>query len=408
MEEHISIVIVESDTESLLTIKSELETLDYVKIIAETDNLAMGYEVVLRNQPDVVFINISENIDWALSIVEKTSSQLKDTMIFVSSNETSLDVAIKSMRAGAREFLARPISSEELIHAIEKAKNIILSKHIDSSSGQLYTIFSNKGGIGKTTIATNLALSLNEITGKRVALIDLNLQLGDVTTFLDIQPSYDISYIVKNISRVDEAFLLSTMEKYENYELYVLADPPYAEQAEDISSEQINTLLTVLKSIFPYVIIDTTSSFDSKTLAALDIADRILLVSMVNLPCIRNTQRCIDLFNRLNYPRDKINLLINRYVPTDEISVEDVEDTLEHPVYWKIPNNYFTVMAAINRGVPINLIEDTSNISLNFKQLARQLTGVLAIEEDDEDDEDEKKPAFPLLQSLMNKVKKSS
>ena len=129
---------------------------------------------------------------------------------------------------------------------------------------------------------------------------------------------------------------------------------------------------------------------------------------MVNLPCIRNTQRCIDLFNRLNYPRDKINLLINRYVPTDEISVEDVEDTLEHPVYWKIPNNYFTVMAAINRGVPINLIEDTSNISLNFKQLARQLTGVLAIEEDDEDDEDEKKPAFPLLQSLMNKVKKSS
>jgi pilus assembly protein CpaE len=408
MSEHISIVIVESETEALLTIKSELDKLDYVKIIAETDNLAMGYEVILRNHPDIVIINISENLEWALNIVEKTSTQLKDTLILVSSSETNLDVARKAMRAGAREFFARPINTDELIQAIEAAKGLILSKYSKSTSGELYTIFSNKGGIGKTTIATNMAISLCEVTGQSVALIDLNLQLGDVTTFLDIQPQYDISYIVKNISRVDEAFLKSTMEKFGDYELYILADPPYAEQAEDISSEQINTLLTVLKSIFSYVIIDTTSSFDSKTLNALDLADRILLVSMVNLPCIRNTQRCLDLFNRLSYPKDKINLLINRYVPTDEITVEDVEDTLEHPVYWKIPNNYFTVMAAINRGVPINLIEETSNIALNFKQLARQLSGVQETIEEFEDTEQEKKSAFPLLQSLMNKVKKSS
>ncbi|MEW5821439.1 MAG: hypothetical protein AB1782_14705, partial [Cyanobacteriota bacterium] len=170
--------------------------------------------------------------------------------------------------------------------------------------------------------------------------------------------------------------------------------------------EQINTVLTVLKSIFDYVIIDTTSSFDSKTLSALDLADRILLVTMVNLPCIRNTQRCMDLFSRLNYPKEKINLIINRYLPTDEITVEDVEDTLEHPVYWKIPNNYFAVMAAINRGVPIDLIEEDSNISLNFTQLARQLSGVDFKEVVEKKEEPEKKSAFPLLQSLIAKVKK--
>ncbi|MGD9581026.1 MAG: CpaE family protein [Vampirovibrionia bacterium] len=404
MSEVLSVVIIDNDSETLATIKKEFQELDYINILAECENIALGYDLVVKHKPDIVIIDISENVDWSLGVIHRISSHLKETMIFVSSDETNLEVAVKAMRAGAREFLARPINMSELLGAVEKAKEFVMTQNTDFTLGSIFTVFSNKGGIGKTTTATNLAISLTEITGKRVALVDLNLQLGDVTTFLDIQPTYDISYIVKNISRVDEAFLLSTMEKFEDYELYVLADPPYAEQAEDISSEQINTVLTVLKSIFDYVIIDTTSSFDSKTLAALDLADRILLVSMVNLPCIRNTQRCLDLFDRLIYPKEKINLIINRYLPTDEISVEDVEDTLEHPVYWKIPNNYFTVMAAINRGVPINQIEDDSNISLNFNQLAKQLSGVEFATVESNQSSEEKKSSTSLLQSILNKV----
>lgn len=404
MSEVLSVVIIDNESETLLAIKKEFQELEYINIIAESENIAVGYDLVMKHRPDIVIIDISENVDWSLGVIQRISSHLKETMIFVSSDETNLEVAVKAMRAGAREFLARPINMSELLGAVEKAQEFAMTQNTDFTLGSIYTVFSNKGGIGKTTIATNLAICLTEITGKRVALVDLNLQLGDVTTFLDIQPTYDISYIVKNISRVDEAFLLSTMEKFEDYELYILADPPYAEQAEDISSEQINTILTVLKSIFDYVIIDTTSSFDSKTLAALDLADRILLVSMVNLPCIRNTQRCLDLFDRLNYPKEKINLVINRYLPTDEISVEDVEDTLEHPVYWKIPNNYFTVMAAINRGVPINQIEDDSNIALNFKQLTKQLSGVEFKSAEVKQTSEVKKPSSSLLQSILNKV----
>lgn len=407
MPEILSVVVIDNDTEMLQSIIAELESIEYITVVADTDNIAVGYDLVMKHKPNIVIIDITENLEWSLGVIERIYTHLKETLIYTSYPEKDLDVAVKAMRAGAREFFQRPLDIDELQLAMNKAREFFLTQSSDFSQGQIYTIFSNKGGIGKTTIATNLAISLCGITGKRVALVDLNLQLGDVTTFLDIQPTYDISYIVKNISRVDEAFLLSTMEQYEDYEFYVLADPPYAEQAEDISSEQINTVLTVLKSIFDYVIIDTTSSFDSKTLAALDLADRILLVSMVNLPCIRNTQRCMDLFGRLNYPKEKINLIINRYLPTDEITVEDVEDTLEHPVYWKIPNNYFTVMAAINRGVPIEQIEADSNIALNFNQLARQLTGIefketVVVEEEKQ----EKKSSFPLLQSILSKVKK--
>ncbi|MEW5822073.1 MAG: response regulator, partial [Cyanobacteriota bacterium] len=199
MSDELSVVVIDNDSDTLQAIIQEFESLEYINILAETDNIAVGYDLVMKHRPNIVIIDISENLDWSLGVIERISAHLKETMIYVSSNETNFDVAIKAMRAGAREFLDRPINLEELVAAVEKARDYVLFQSADFSQGQIYTIFSNKGGIGKTTIATNLAISLCKITGKSVALVDLNLQLGDVTTFLDIQPTYDISYIVKNI-----------------------------------------------------------------------------------------------------------------------------------------------------------------------------------------------------------------
>jgi pilus assembly protein CpaE len=125
------------------------------------------------------------------------------------------------------------------------------------------------------------------------------------------------------------------------------------------------------------VVIDTTTSFDSKTLAALDLADHILLVSMVNLPSIRSSQRLLNLFERLGYDKQKIKLIVNRYMPGEEITVEDVEETLEHQVFWKIPNNYSVVMTSINRGIPISMVDNSKPMEKNFLDLAHKLSGVL-------------------------------
>ena len=282
------------------------------------------------------------------------------------------------MRAGAREFLTRPVMIEDLSTSLKKAK-LLLESDEGNSIGQIISIFSNKGGIGKTTIAANLAIKLAELTDQRVCLVDLNLQLGDITTFLDIVPSFDISYVVTHISRIDESFLLSSLEKYKNKELYILADPPNVEQSEEISSEDIASVLSMLREMFAYVIVDTSSSFDIKTLTCLDISDVILLISMVNLPAIRNCQRCMDLFQRLEYRTDKIKLIINRYNENEEITIDDVEDALGHEVYWKIPNNYFSVMSAINKGVPISSIAPNSDIDLSFTDLAGKLSDSVII-----------------------------
>ena len=213
-------------------------------------------------------------------------------------------------------------------------------------------------------------MEIANLTKEKVALIDLNMQMGDVTTFLNIDPSFDTSYVINNLDRIDESFLLTTLEQYNKTSLYVLADPPDIEQAEIITSEDISTLINVLRNVFSYIIIDTTSSFDSKTITALDNSDLILLVSIINLPSIRNCQRCFDLFKKLGYSKDKIKLIINRYMEADDIKIEDVEEVLNHKVYFKIPNNYYTIINSINKGIPISDSAPGSNLSKSFKQLA--------------------------------------
>jgi len=179
---------------------------------------------------------------------------------------------------------------------------------------------------------------------------------------------------VNNINRVDESFLLSTLEQYKDTSLYVLADPPYLEQAEDITSDQIAKLFDVLKETFSYIVVDTGSSFDGKTITVLDNSDLILLVTIVNLPAIRNAQRCLELFERLGYSNEKVKIVLNRYMENEEIKTEDVEDVLNKKVYWKIPNNYFTIMSAINKGIPVSMVNDMSNIARSYRDLAGVLS----------------------------------
>lgn len=374
MTTQIPTVIIDTEEQSIELLKLYLSELDYIQVTGEFTDIMVGYNDILESRPSIVIIDISHKIELALDIINKISNSHKTCKIVVTSSNYSTDAIIKAMRAGAREFLPKPLIKEDLNAALNKLKEHVSGASSDDKKCRVITTFSNKGGIGKTAIATNLALELANMTKEKVALIDLNLQLGDITTFLDINPSFDISYVIQNLSRIDETFLLSTMEKYKDTSLYVLADPPYLEQAEDITAEQIGTLLTVLKQAFSYIVIDTSANFDGKTITALDNSDLILLITIVNLPAIRNCQRCLDLFKRLGYEKEKTKIIINRYMENDEIRAEDVEEVLGQKIYWKIPNNYFTIMSAINKGIPVNSINAEANVSQSYRELAAILS----------------------------------
>ena len=367
MADNISAIIVTKNSSLRQLLDSYLQEIGCFDILDDFENSSELYNT-MSSLAKVLLIVDFESVPNFL--IGKYAQDIPGCKIMVIKESPDVDFIVRTVRAGAKEILSYPLIKSEFVESVNNLKIRFNDDLQTQNKCKTITVFSNKGGIGKTSIAANLALELAKITKENVALVDLNFQLGDITTFLDIKPSFDISYMLKNLDTVNKDFLLSTMEQYKNTSLYVLADPPYFRQAENISPKQVAKLFEILKESFSYIIVDTDSHFDAKTVTVLDYSDMIFLVTIVNLPALRNCQRCLDLFNKLGYDDAKVQILINRYMENDEISLEEVENLLKKRVYWKIPNNYFAMMASINKGILLSDLNQNSNVAVSFKELA--------------------------------------
>ncbi len=364
-------------------LSDEFSTSEVIKLFAgEFDNLEVcqendyseAYKKIANYQgKSILLADLSTYKQQKLELILKVTKECKSCKVLALSDNPSVDLIIEIMRAGAKEFVPIPIIKSEFFESVNK----LLSEFNETkktNNCKIISVFSNKGGIGKTSLATNLALELSKITKENIALIDLNFQMGDITTFLDLKPSFNISYMLENLDKINETFLLSTLERYKKTSLYVLADPPYFKQADNIQPRQITKLFNTLKETFSYIIVDAEASFEGKNIAALDNSDLVLLVSVANLPALRNTQRCLELFDKLGYDKEKVKIIINRYMENDEIKEADIEKVLSKKIYWKIPNNYFAIMTAINKGIPVSEINDSTNIARSYKDLAQYIS----------------------------------
>lgn len=358
-----SIIVLDSNENSREVLKSYLEELGYgedLKLFGDFKSAENEFE----NSP-IVFVDTSlfESVE---------NIRLLTNKIVITSTDYSTDTIVKAMRSGAREFLPKPIIKTDLKHIMEML--VKPETEQETGSAKIITVYSNKGGIGKTTIATNLAFELANTTHNRVALIDLNLQLGDVSTFLNLNPSFDAAYVIKNLINKKEDTLLKAFEKYKDTKLFILSDPTYIEHSESITPQQIGSLFKALRKIFTYIVVDMSSNIDPNSLKILDCSDIILFTTIVNIPAIRNAQRCLNLFKSRHYPNNKVKVIINRFMENDEITAEDIETTLGEKIYWKIPNNYFSIMESINKGVTVSEVNTNSNIANSFRNFASKIS----------------------------------
>ena len=322
----------------------------------------------------ILIADVSDSESYLSDILDITKSNPRLKVLVLSDNMT-VDLIVRSMRAGAKEFLPLPLIKSEFADVMNR---LILSFADDGSKKiqncKIISVFSNKGGIGKTSVATNLALELANVTKEKVALIDLNFQLGDVTTFMDINPSFNVSYVLENLDKINDEFLMSTLERYKQSSLYVLADTPVLRDNIDISNNKLNKLFSLLKDYFSFIVVDLDSAFDEKNINLLSESDLIMLVTVANLPAIRNVQRCEELFERLGFDDGKIQLLLNRYMENDEVDLADIEKVTGKKIYWKVPNNYFTMMSSINKGIPVCVENPASNVAISYRNLALKIS----------------------------------
>ena len=373
MDKKLNVIITDSDATMRNILKNYLKNIDGAELCAEFDSPQDCIDKA-KNTPDCVLIIdlAAENALQTISLIHQSARQVR---IIALSDLTTTSSIIRALRAGAIEYLTKPVTETAFCTLIRGF--VENDGDVSTNSCKVISTFSNKGGIGKTSIAVNTAVEIADMTKEKVALIDLNLQLGDVSTFLDLNPGFDIAYIAKNLDNMDDSELIQSLSQYKNSTLYVVADPINIEKSKEITSEQIDSLIKRLKKIFSYIIIDVSTSIDAKSIKALDISDVILLVAVVNLPAVRNLQRCMNMFEKLGYSREKIKLVLNRYMENEEIKTSDIEDVVKQKVYWKIPNNYLTMMSAVNKGAPVSRINPDSNIAINYKEFASKLCDYL-------------------------------
>lgn len=363
------VVVLDSNPNSREILASYINEMDFIQEVKLYSDYNQGLEEIKSLEDDVIVIlDISQgNSD---EFIEKV--RLHVSKLIITSTDYSTNMIVKALRMGAKEFLPKPVLKNDLFRVLKMFADENYSS--EDSNSKVISIYSNKGGIGKTVIAVNLAKELAQVTKSKVALVDLNLQLGDVATFLNLNPIFDVSYVMKNFVDKNEDEFLKSFEQYKNSSLYVLSDPTYIEQAERISPQEIVSLFKAMKKVFTYIIVDMSSAIDENSLKILDCSDLIFFTTIVNIPAIRNAQRCLNLFKSRHYPNDKVKIIVNRYMDNDEIKIEDIENTLGEKIYWKIPNNYFTIMDAINKGVSISEVNSSSNIGNNFREFAMKVS----------------------------------
>ncbi|MFH1245195.1 MAG: response regulator [Candidatus Omnitrophota bacterium] len=376
----LKVIIVSESDELCALVKGKLESLPDYQFKIEISRPAAAYELARENKPNIIILDLAKGGESWLAMAETLLAQDPQMVLLVAGNEQNQQLALKAMRSGARDFLCPPYTSEELSAAISKAvQRAGLGPEKSANGRKVIVVFSNKGGTGVTTIACNIAVGLAQPEDSSAALVDLVLQHGDVSSFLNITPPYTIIDIVNNLHRADANFLKNSLTKHSSG-VYLLTEPCKPEDADNITNAHISQLISKLRWTFDYVVIDGGHQFDSRTISALDLADVIYVVLLLDLPTIRSTFRCLEVLRRLGYSQEKVKLILNRFDPNkDVISLREVEDTLGYPIYWKLPNDFNSVITSINQGQPIFDAAKKTDLAASFLKLVDNISGRVSV-----------------------------
>jgi pilus assembly protein CpaE len=378
MSEPITFVVLSTGLDNFKEIRRALTADSRAKLLAGGNDTDQLYEEIVRLKPAAAIIALGSNAEQAVNFIQRINAECPGTAVISAAQDASPDLILRSLRAGAREFLRIPVSAEELSTVLDRINEFCHTQvEAPKKKGRMIAVFSSKGGCGTSFLATNLAAC----TAGRTVLVDLNLQAGDLPLFLGLDPKYSIADMVEKRSRLDDELIKTLVTPYSSH-LSLLAAPREADSADEIEPTHVFEVLQKLRESFDYVVLDPQHTFDSITLAALDQSDEIVLVLTLDIPAIRSTQRALEIFDRLGYPRKKVRIVVNRWSKQIDLDLRQVEKFLNEPVIGFVPSDYQTAVSSINLGTPLVQSDATSKIALEIRRIATSLaSGAVPIED---------------------------
>lgn len=366
MTNKISVLIVDDIPETRENVRKLLQFESDLEVIGHAGTGGDALRLAEEHKPDIILMDINMPDADGITTSQQITKRVPNAQVIIMSVQSEADYLRRAMLAGARDFLMKPFSGDELVEAVRRVhdtrpeiRTAVVAQPTPTVKGQIkesvrdgkiLAVFSPKGGVGCTTIAVNVAVSM-ATNGNKTLLVDGSLQFGDVGIMLNLKSPASIVDLIENVSDLDQDLLSSVLQEHSSG-LKVLLAPPRPEMAELVSAEDIKTLMETLRTAFDYIVIDTSSSLTEVNLSMLDIADKIILLARQDLPSIKNVSRFFDLSEGLEYEKKKVVLVINHASKKLTISVKNIEDTLKWPASAVIPED-LTAYAAADQGKPL-------------------------------------------------------
>lgn len=384
----IRVIIVDDITETRDNLEKLLFFEKDIEVIGKASSGREAIALARQHQPDVILMDINMPDMDGIAATEALLSQVPTVQVIMMSVQGENDYLRRSMLAGAREFLIKPIGADELYAAIRHVFRLQTTqrRYVPSSTGeqsgggasdapgqgQVFAVFSPKGGVGVSTISSNLAVALRQTTGKRVALVDGNMTFGASAVIMNLVSNKTIKDLADKISEIDRDLINDVMVTHAS-QVKILLAPPNPQLGELVTSDHLRAILEALKKEFDYIVVDTQSSFQDRALAVLDLADRIVALMTLEMPCIRNIKLFLEVAELLEYPSEKTILVLNKADNRLGLRVENVEEHIQHKVALQIPNAAHEMTLSINQGVPLVIEKRDHPTSKSIFQLATLL-----------------------------------
>jgi pilus assembly protein CpaE len=354
-----------------------------IEIVGEAGNGEEAIAVVKDKRPNIVLMDINMPVMDGIKATEALTEEGVEASIIIMSIQGEGEYIKKAMSAGARDYIVKPFGVNELVNTVRHVYDLDKSKKQKSGGAstikidsKIISIFSTKGGVGKTTIATNLAVSLSSLTGKKVVLLDFDLQFGDVAICLNLYVKNSVTEIVKDFTNIEQDPDLLDEYLLAHYSgIKVLAAPIRPENAEYVTADHIKNIIEYLKGRYDYIIIDTSQGFNDNVITALDMSNIIMYISALDLPSIKNTKNGLEVMKSLNYSNEKVKVVINKSNESYGIKHSDFESALGVDIWEMIPYDIAAVTLSVNNGHPLVSHRRASAVSKKIYKLANGIIG---------------------------------
>jgi pilus assembly protein CpaE len=378
--EPIKILIVDQHPAAVGALRRAFNTFGDLDVVGDAGFGPVASTWALTLEPNVIVVSIDEPLTRSLSTIQMLTRGGAPWTVVGLVAQYDRDVFHRAVLAGARDVLSRTSSPNDLHASLLRARQAdmlratAVAPDATAPTGSIISVFGVKGGVGKTTLATNLAVAMAQETSASVALVDIDVPFGDVALMLDMHPEHDILDALDDAVLTDLERLQSLMARTE-VGVHVLASPLAPDGAGNIDSSRVGLVLQRLAALHQFVVVDTPVGLTELTAAALDVAELGVLVTTPEVPALRRTHACLRLLQGLEFPTGKLQIVLNRVTSKTRVSTAEAVEVLGQPVNWRIAND-FAAMQGAALGEPVVLSWPKSRVSRDIRGIARQLAGL--------------------------------